>query len=116
MFDDFIYWVNVVTVLFSGAAMVFSGKNLRHNRKLAEHIPVYIEKNGKKEYLDLEIIRKDFNRSELFGILGSLEKSGKFDIEYFSSKKFYKQLSDLQKSKKDEFVIYLKDSDRFEKK
>lgn len=114
--DSFIYWINVITVLFSGLAMLFSGKNWWRNRKLSQYIPLYINRCGEKEFLEIEIVRRDISRSELFGILGDLEKDRNFKIAYFSTKEFFKQLEEVQKSKKDEFVIYLKECDKFERK
>lgn len=113
MFDDLIYWLNVLTVLFSATAMVFSGKNLWNNKKLAKHIPIYIDRDGAREDLGIEIARRDFNRSELFGVLGVLQADGRFGIEYFSTKEFYDQLASVQKAQKDEFVVYLKPHDQF---
>lgn len=114
--ESTIYWLNNFTVLFAFGAMCFSGFNLFKNMRQNKFIPICIEKNGVKEPLDIEIKRKEFSRSELNGVLGALEKDGKFNIDYFSTKEFFDQLNDVQKSNKDEFVIYLSDSDKFERK
>lgn len=114
--ESLISWLNNFTVLFAFGAMCFSGFNFYRNLRQNKFILLYIEKNGVKESLDIEIKRKEFSRSELNGVLGALEKDGKFNIDYFSTKEFFDQLNDVQKSKKEEFVIYLSNSDKFERR
>ena len=41
--------------------------------------------------LPIPLIRKNFTRSELFGILGAYDKDSKFCIEHTSSIKFFEQ-------------------------
>jgi hypothetical protein len=115
-FVQVITYMDYATIIFAFLAMFFSGKNFWNNRKLSKYIPLYIDKCGEMEFLGIEIMRKDFTRSELLGILRALEKSGRFDILYTSTKDFYTQLKDVQEARKNEFIIYLKDCDSFERK
>ena len=89
-FVQVITYMDYATIIFAFLAMFFSGKNFWNNRKLSKYIPLYIDKCG--------------------------EMSGRFDILYTSTKDFYTQLKDVQEARKNEFIIYLKDCDSFERK
>jgi hypothetical protein len=102
------------TIIFSFAAMFFAFKNWWNNKKQLKPIPIIIDKNGKKDILPFDIMRKNLTRSEVFGVLGAFDKESNFSIKYTASKDFFRQVSDVQEGKKDEIVIYLKDGDKFD--
>jgi len=77
-------------------------------------ISIYIEKEGHREELPVKILRKNFSRSEVFGLLGALDKESSFKISYTSSIEFFKDIEDIQASKKDSLIIKLGASDKFE--
>lgn len=113
-FEKVITWMDWATIIFSFFAMFFAFRNWWNNKKQTKPIQIIIDKNGQREVLPFELIRKNFNRSEIFGILGAFDKDSKFCISYTSSKDFFQQISDIQESKKNEIIIYLKDSDKFD--
>lgn len=113
-FEKVITWMDWVTIIFSFFAMFFAFKNWWNNKKQLKSIQIIIDKNGQRDILPLEIMRKNFTRSELFGVLGAFDKDSKFEIKYTASKEFFRQISDVHESKKDEIIIYLKDTDKFD--
>ena len=84
--------------------------------KQLQSISIFIEKNNKKSELPVKILRKNFTRSEFFGILRALDTGSEFKIAYLSEKIFYKDLENVQNGKKDSLVIQLEVSDKFEPK
>lgn len=113
-FEKVITWMDWITIVFSFLAMFFAFKNWWNNKKQLKLIQIIIDRNGEKVKLPFEIMRKNLTRSEVFGILGAFDKDSKFDIKYTSSRDFFRQVSDVQEAKKDEIIIYLKDTDKFD--
>jgi len=113
-FGKVITWMDWVTIIFSFFAMFFAFKNWWNNKKQLKPIQIIIDRNGEKEILPFEIMRKNFTRSEIFGVLGACDKDSKFEIKYTASRDFFRQVSEVQESKIDEVIIYLKDTDKFD--
>ncbi len=113
-FREIIAWMDWATIVFAFGAMFFSARNWWNARKQLKPIKIIIERNGEQKIIPFEIIRKNFSRAELFGILGAFDKDSKFNIKYTSSKDFFQQISDIQESKKDKIIIYVSNSDKFD--
>lgn len=56
---------------------------------------------------ELSVLRKNCTRSELFGILGMIQKNPKnrYDIQYMRDKSLLQKLQDIQKGDLDKFII-----------
>lgn len=98
-------------VALATLAVVAYYKYTKENDK----IEIYTKKpNEEKQQLSTYIVRKNFTRAEIFGILGALHKEGKFEIKYTSSIDFAKDVFDVQTGKKEELIIKLDSKDEFE--
>ncbi len=82
--------------------------------KQLQAVTIFIEKEGEEIELPIKIIRKNFTRSELSGVLRALDKKGKFDIAYMSTIIYFQDIEDVQEGKKDNFIIKLGKEDKFE--
>lgn len=112
--EKVITWMDWATIIFSFLAMFAAGLNWWNNKKQFKPIKIIIEKNGTKDILPLDIIRKNFTRSEVFGVLGAFDKDSNFNIKSTSSRDFFNQISDIQESKSDELIIKITDEDKFD--
>lgn len=88
--------------------------NLYYRRNKEKEITIFIEFDGKKQELPHKIIRRNFTRSEIFGILGALDSDSKFNIKYTASSAFFNDILLVQKGKKDEIIIKLENNDKFD--
>lgn len=79
-------------------------------QKNEDEIKIIFDVEGDRKDTGLSLLRKEFNRAELKGILGMIRKNQKkpYEIEYEKNiKKFLKDIQDIQKGKTDEFIIKL---------
>lgn len=102
------------TIAFAFFGMFFAGKNWWNTQKQMQPIKIIIERDGERKSLPLEIIRKNFTRSEVFGVLGAFDKDSSFKIAYTAKKEFFKQISDIQESKKDSLIVKIQEGDKFD--
>jgi len=79
-----------------------------------KQIKIYVERDGKKDLLPINFIRKNFTRAELFGVLGPLDKDSAFRIKSTSTKEFLDSIVEIQNGNKDELTIFIVDGDKFE--
>ncbi len=83
-----------------------------------DEIELIFDVEGKREPTGLTILRKNFTRSEIGGVLGFIQKDQekKFRLKYLKTKKFLKDVHIIQKGKNKEFVIPMseKERDQFE--
>jgi len=100
--------VTITTVLF----VIY---NWWINKKQLQKIDVYIQKgDDPKVRIPTYMIRKNFTRSELFGILGALDKERDFKIAYLKSEAFLQNVLEIQQGREDEMIIRLQDGDKFD--
>ena len=109
-----IEWMDWATIVFAFFGMFFAGKNWFNTRKQMQPIKIIIERNGIRNTLPLEIIRKNFTRSEVFGALGAFDKDSNFKIAYTAKKEFFQQVSDIQESKSDVLIMKIEEKDKFD--
>lgn len=102
-----------ITILFASGAMYFSFSNWLKRKKDMEKIEIYIEKNKQKILLPSYVIRKNFTRAEVYGILGALENDSDFKIKYTSDKNFIKNIFDIQTGKGKELIVKIDENDKF---
>jgi len=81
-----------------------------------DKIKIYFLVDGKKVDTKLSLLRKDFSRSELMGVLGMIQKDQdkRFKISYFQNPAILEDIQKIQKGDGDEFIIELK-QEEFEK-
>jgi len=75
--------------------------------KQEDKIKIYFEVDTEKVDTGLSILRKNFTRSEVLGILGMIQKDAKnrFDIGYTRKASMLDTLHKIQKGDQDSFVI-----------
>jgi len=80
-------------------------------------ISIVIKQDGSEKELNVKILRKNFTRSELMGVLGVIHKSPeKFEIAHIATTEFFKDLEDVQENRKDSLVLMINENDTFEPK
>jgi flagellar motor component MotA len=76
--------------------------------KSEDKIKIYFKVDNQKQIdTNLSILRKNFSRSEVFGLLGMIQTNAKdrFDIAYSRDKSMLDALHAVQKGDEDSFVI-----------
>ncbi len=76
-------------------------------------IKLYFLVGDKKIDTNLSLLRKDFSRSELLGILGMIQKNPKerFKISYFKNPEILNKIQMIQKGQGKEFIIKLEEDE-----
>ena len=88
--------------------------NLYQSFKQNKQIKIFIEKNKVKRPIPSYILRKNFVRSDIKGILKELHNSKEdYRIEYLINPNFQKEIFEIQKGIGDELVIYISENDFF---
>ena len=74
-----------------------------------DEIKLYFKINENKKDTGLRLLRKNFTRSEILGVLGMIQKDPKdrFNIKYMKNKKFLEDLNKLQKGNDKKFVLLM---------
>jgi len=78
-----------------------------------DSIKIYFDKDGQSIDTKLSILRKNFTRSELMGVLGMIQKDTKtrFEIQSLKDLSILEKLQQIQKSKDKEFHIIVTDEE-----
>ena len=106
------FWWNLYGVLDTSSAvavafLAFFG--YINYIKLEDKIKIYflIKETNKKIDLNISILRKNFTRSELMGILGMIRKDSTqpFDISYLKQTSILDKIHNIQKGNSKEFII-----------
>jgi len=117
--------MNEFTIWFQGSTWAFIdaivtsltvlgvGYNLWQNKKQLNPIKILIEKNNIKEELPTFILRKNFTRSEVQGILRSLHDGDTYNIKFTGNPDFLKAIIKIQQGKSDTLVIPILPQDDF---
>ena len=97
------------------------GYNYIQNKKQQQLVKIYIKDTrtmGKEMPIPSFILRRNFNRVEVKGILKELHKGSEYDIDYISNPKssFLEDIYKIQSGKSDKLVIKIKEGDKFELK
>ena len=101
---------SIVTLVTAIAVFVNISTNKKFKLKGLEKIKIYFEVNGEKEPTPrFEIIRKDFTRAEIAGYLGVIQDNSqeRYNINYLSSKKFFNDITEVQKGTLNEIIIVM---------
>ena len=100
-----------VTALTLGLVIINWYQNYKQNKQ----ITIYILHNGVKTKLPIKLIRKNFTRAELFGVLGAFDKDSKFIIAHTASVEFFEDIEKIQNASKDEICIIISENDKFDR-
>ena len=119
--DEFMLWFGgdtwtfidaLVTILTLLLVIYNWYQNYKQNQEI--RIQIVLQHMNITRVLPIPLIRKNFTRSELFGILGAYDKDSKFCIEHTSSIKFFEDIRNIQEGKLDEISIIIKKEDKFD--
>jgi hypothetical protein len=110
-FDGIVTIISLVALLMT---WLFSYINYKNGKRDLEPIDVYINRGNNKEKLPIYLLRKNFSRSEVKGILRELHQSrDHYHIRYISSEKFLKDVVAVQHRELNEIVITIDEGDLF---
>ena len=94
--------------------MIGAFVNFFYRRKDSKLIKIYIKfPDNSTRLVPFHIARRNFTRSELFGILRALDGGANFSIKHTSTAEFFDDVLQVQKGKSDEITIKLGTNDRF---
>jgi hypothetical protein len=100
---------SVITIV--GAPLVLWGiwqlfQNYKEGKRLNQIVSVVLQctKDNRKIVPLMVVRRKDITRAELQGILGTIKmkKSGRYELDYLNTKKFWQDIERLQSSDNDD--------------
>lgn len=83
--------------------------------KQIKQIKIFIIDKGQSIELPIKLLRRNFTRAELFGILGAFEKDSKFNIEYTSTIEFFENIQNIQNAKSNEMTVIITEKDKFDR-
>lgn len=91
--------------------------NWCQNHKQNKQIEIFInfKDDGEIIKLPIRLIRKNFTRAEIFGVLGAFDKDSKFTIAHTSTVVFFEDIEQIQKGKKNEICITITENDKFDR-
>lgn len=111
---EFIEFLDYITIVFAFFAMIGTFVNFFYRRKDSKLIKIYIKfPDNSTRLVPCHITRRNFTRSELFGILRAINKEESFKIKYISTREFFNDVLQVQKGKSDEITIRLETNDKF---
>lgn len=111
---EVIDWMDWATIVFAFFAMFGTGINWWNAKKQKQQIDIFIKRGNQEEKIPSYIIRANFTRSEIFGVLGGLDSDRDFNIKYTKKPEFIKRILDIQQGKENSLTILLEDDDKFD--
>ena len=106
-------YIDIITTIVSFITLIFVFRNWRNAKKQQEPVKIVLKFKDRDVTLPIELIRKNFTRAEVFGLIRVFDKDHQFHIEYTSTKEFFEQLLEVQEGKKDTFSILIGKDDKF---
>ncbi len=100
-------WFGVVDTASAVATVAVAGFGYREYLRMEDEIKIFFDIEGEKRDTDLSLLRKNFSRQELMGVLGMIQKNQKerFDIESLHDIAILRQIHEIQKGKGKSFVM-----------
>jgi hypothetical protein len=97
----------VVDTSFAVSLGVLAFLGYREYMKSKDRIRIYFEVEGRRIDTGLSLLRKDFSRSEVLGILGMTQKHprNRFDLHASRERWFLEAIQSVQRGEKSRFVI-----------
>ena len=118
--NEFMSWFEGTTWTFIDACataltlgLVFW--NWYQTYKQNKQIKIFIIDKGQTIELPIKLLRKNFTRAELFGVLGAFDRDSKFNIEYTSTVNFFENIKNIQNAKSNEMTIIITEKDKFDR-
>jgi len=106
---------SVIDALVTIATVIGVGYSVYQGWKQNQKIKIYIQREDEApQKLPVDVMRKHFSRSELFGLLGALDKESSFRIKQTSSETFLQDILSVQNGKKDSITIKINKDDKFD--
>jgi energy-coupling factor transporter transmembrane protein EcfT len=106
-FPSIWHWFSVIDTASAVALAILAFWGYIEYARSEEPVKIIFDIEGQKYDTGLSLLRKDFKRSEVMGILGMIQKDQKkkFNLSFFQDKSILKKLQDIQTGKNKEFVI-----------
>jgi hypothetical protein len=97
----------VIDVSFAVSLGVLAFLGYREYMKSKDEIEIIFRVEGKEINTGLSLLRGDFSRSEVLGILGMLQKHPRqrFDLHASRERHFLESIQEIQRGKMNRFVI-----------
>jgi len=107
------HWIDAIITIFTLIMVYISYKE---QQKQLELIEIYIDIEGTLCKIPVYIIRKNFTRAEIKGILRGLVKNDSYSIEYIDNPRstFLKDVIAIQQGQKDKLIITIEPQDQCE--
>ena len=107
----FIDALNIISTLISlGTFGIVAYRFGRDNHKIS----IIIHRDGLEQEIPIKILRKQVSRSEILGILGTLDRESNFSIAYTGQKAFFDNIVAVQSGwRANKIHIYIQPGDKF---
>ena len=125
-FQDSAIWATVdasftmVSILITAGTFIMVIKNYQSNKKQLERVEIIIlnKPENKSQAIPSYILRKNFNRVEVKGILRGLHKGSEYEIDYIENPNstFFQDIYKIQTAQLDALTIPISENDKFELK
>jgi amino acid permease len=99
-------WFGVVDTASAVALAVLAFLGYSEFIRSEEAVKIFFEIDGKEYDTGLSLLRKNFTRSEVMGVLGMIQKNQeRYKLSFFQDKSILKKLQDIQTGKEKKFLI-----------
>ncbi|BCD68472.1 hypothetical protein [Nitratiruptor sp. YY09-18] len=108
LFDSYLWEIFGILDTASAVALaILAGWGYIEFIRSEQPVKIIFEIDGKRVETGLALLRKNFTRSELMGILGMIQKdqNTRYRLSFFQDKNMLKTLQKTQTGKEKEFVI-----------
>jgi energy-coupling factor transporter transmembrane protein EcfT len=116
-FPSIWHWFSVIDTASAVALAILAFWGYIEFARSEEPVKIIFDIDGKRYDTGLTLLRKDFKRGEVMGILGMMRKNQKkdFDVSFFKNINIFKKLQDIQTGKNKEFIIKMskKEAEQF---
>jgi energy-coupling factor transporter transmembrane protein EcfT len=113
-FEEIWNWFGVIDTASAVALAILAFLGYVEYARGEDEVELVFDVEGKREPTGLTILRKNFTRSEIGGILGFIQKDQgkKYNLRFLKTKKFLNDIHAIQKGKDKEFIIPMSKQER----
>jgi hypothetical protein len=105
-------WFGVIDTASAVAIATLVGYGYIEFITSEQAVKIIFEIDGKKYDTGLSLLRKNFTRSEVMGVLGMIQKEQKrYNLSFFQDKSVLKKLQKIQTGKGKEFIIKMSEEE-----
>lgn len=110
-FDNTLW--HIIDAIVTISTVIGVWYNYKQNQKQLEPIKIYL--STQVEPLSSFVLRKNFNRAEVKGILRELAQESEYKIDYISNPKstFLKDIYNIQIGETDQLTVIIQEGDTF---